>query len=226
MVNIPWLCLGFKHPFGGAGFRNHPQYRGISHSQHSYKQWSIKRWLMMLLPVLHGDSPWRCSISRVVLLMFVSHFWGPPWYITAFTVRYMNHCLNYHQYMIWWHDTIVILETTFKSNIMTHDPKISHAWWISLQPLLQEALETLSQLASGVFRDHEVRLCVMKHRDKNPLSTTTYMWKIHETSWKPMSTHENPLFVDCFPKDTRGFRIYVSLPWVMDQSVWNIHSKN
>ena len=23
---IPLLCLGFNHPFGGAGFRNHPQY--------------------------------------------------------------------------------------------------------------------------------------------------------------------------------------------------------
>jgi len=24
MVNIPWFCLGFKHPLGDAGFRNHP----------------------------------------------------------------------------------------------------------------------------------------------------------------------------------------------------------
>jgi hypothetical protein len=25
-VNIPLFCLAFNHPFGGAGFLNHPQY--------------------------------------------------------------------------------------------------------------------------------------------------------------------------------------------------------
>ena len=25
MVNIPLFCVGFNHPFGGSGFRNHPQ---------------------------------------------------------------------------------------------------------------------------------------------------------------------------------------------------------